>query len=191
MEQVETNNQVEYTQEEKDLAARHKVEPKLIRLLNEIIEERLRRLNECIEQLQFLNKNIDGRLAAPKQTAAEPEPEEPVTQEQPEQEQPAALSIDEQTQERLKSFYKNLDPRTKLAIVTLSEIHCLDGINFQSRLKEGRLIDEIWDDLQSVCLETFHKESDDVIEVAVGVIDQEDIWLCGVWESISMVIQNC
>jgi len=120
-----------------------------------------------------------------------------VTEEQAEeQEQPAELSIDQLTQERLKSYYKNLDPRTKLAILTLSRIQSLDGINFQFHDKEGRLYDEIWDDLESVCIETFHKEPD---HTALGVINSlaaigktdEDVWLAGVWEALRMVIQNC
>lgn len=107
------------------------------------------------------------------------------------QDQPAGLSIDQRTQERIKSFYKNLDPKTKLAIVTMSELQTLDGINFQARQKEGKLIDEIWEDLQDACLEAYHTDSDDVISVAIGAIDKEDIWMAGVWEACRMVTQNC
>ena len=164
MEQVETKNQVEFTQEEKDVAARHKVEPKLVRLLMEIVEEHF----------------------------AEPEPEEIETPEQPEEEQPAELCIDEQTQERLKSFFKNLEPRTKLAIATLNEMQFLDGINFQARKPhEEKLVTAIWSDLESACLETFHKEPDDVAEIAFGTMTSEDVWLAGVWEAVRMVSQNC
>lgn len=106
----------------------------------------------------------------------------------PLQEQP---SIDQQTQERLKAFFKNLDPKTKLAIVTFSEIQSLDGLSFQARQKDVKLIDEIWDDRQTTCLEKYHAEPDDVIAVAVGAIDKEDIWLAGIWEAVRMVLQNC
>lgn len=107
----------------------------------------------------------------------------PKDEEQPEQEQPAELSIDEQTQERLKSYYKNLDPRTKLAIATLFELQSLDGINFQARQKEGKLMDEIWSELESTCVETFHRKPDDIN-------DTEDVWFAGVWEAVRMVIHN-
>ena len=52
MESVETNNQVEYTQEEKGLAARYKVEPKLVRLLDELIEDKLAPPEQAEEQEQ-------------------------------------------------------------------------------------------------------------------------------------------
>ncbi len=39
-------------------------------------------------------------------------------------------------------------------------------------------------------LETYHREPDDVIDVAIGVIDKEDIWVAGVWEAVRMVTQN-
>lgn len=65
-----------FTDEEKQLAEKYKVEPKLVRMIAEIVEERLKRLNECIEQLQILNKNIDERLAAPEETTSEPEQED-------------------------------------------------------------------------------------------------------------------
>lgn len=120
-------------------------------------------------------------------TTAQPqttEPDDTEPQDQPEQEQPAELSVSEQTLERLKGYYKNLDPRTKLAIATLSEIQFLDGINFQARKpREERLITAIWDDLESVCLEIPHSEQSD--------FSSEDVWLAGVWEAVNMVIQNC
>ncbi len=55
-----------FTEKEKDIAARHKFEPKLVRLLNEIVEE----------QLQLINENLDERLVAPEETEAESEQEE-------------------------------------------------------------------------------------------------------------------
>lgn len=170
-------NQNTYTEEETSLAVKYQVEPKTVRLIAEIVSVHTEGINKLIGLMQG------------KKEQAEPEQVEAP-------EQPAELSIDQRTQERLKSFYKNLDPKTKLAILTLSEIQCLDGINFQFSKKEGRLYDEIWDDMQSVCLETFHKEPD---QTALGVIDSvarigepnEDVWLCGVWEAVRMVTQNC
>lgn len=106
--------------------------------------------------------------------------EQPETQEQP-AEKSTELCIDQQTQEKIKSYYKSLDPKTKLAITTLSEIQCLEGINFQISKKEGKLFNQIFDDLENVCLETFHRKPDD---------DAEDIWLAGVWEACRMVLQN-
>ena len=115
----------------------------------------------------------------------------PKDEEQTEQEHPAELSVDQQTQERLKSYFKSLDPKTKLAIVTLFELQSLDGINFQAHQKEGRLMDEIWSDLESTCAETFdRKPDDDVADIPFGINDTEDIWFAGVLESVRMVIHN-
>ena len=110
------------------------------------------------------------------------------TQEQPEQ--PAELCIDQQTQKRIKDFYKNLDPRTKLAIVALSDMQALEGINFQISKKEEKLFNLIFEDLESVCLETFHAEPGDVADIALGTFDSEDVWLAGVWEATRMILQN-
>ena len=168
-----------YTEDEKDLAARYKVEPKLIRMIAEIVGEHTEGINQLIGLMRGKQEPQDSQEPSPTYQQAE-------TQEQPE-----GLCIDQQTQGRIKDFYKSLSPKTKLAIVTLSEIQCLDGINFQISKKEGRLMDEVWDDLQSVCIETYHSEPDDVIDVAIGIIDKEDIWLAGVWEAVRMVTQNC
>lgn len=170
MESLQTQNT--FTDDETSLAAKYKVEPKLVRLIAEIVGEHTAELNELIN------------------LKAEPEQAEP--QEQPaEQEQPEEPCIDQQTQERIKSYFKNLDPKTKLAVIALSEIQFLDGINFQARNKgkgEERLVDLIWADLESNCVETFHRESDDI---AVGRFSSEDVWFCGVWEAVRMVSQNC
>jgi len=144
-----TNN---FTDEEKQLAKRYQVEPRLVRLLKEIVKE------------HFV------------------EPEDTETQAEP-----AELCIDQQTQKRIKDFYKNLDPRTKLAIVALSDMQALEGINFQISKKEEKLFNLIFEDLESVCLETFHAEPGDV---APGTFGSEDIWLAGVWESTRMILQN-
>lgn len=166
-------NQNTYTEGETSLAARFGVEPKLVRLLNEIVQERFRSTNQFIDEQLAKNEAVE-------------------TQEQPEQEQPVELTISEQTQERLKSYYKNLEPRTKLAILTLSEMRCLDGINFQCRKdSKERLCYQIEDDLENVCIETFHKEPDDVADIAFGAMNSEDVWLAGVWEAVRMVLQNC
>lgn len=140
-----------------ELATKYQVEPKLIRLLDELIER---------------------KLAPPEQAEAQ--------EQTAEQEQPEEPCISQQTQERLKSYYKNLDPRAKLAIATLSEIQCLDGINFQARQKEGKLYDDIWYELQKTCIETFHKDfTEGDFDIA-----PDDIWLNGVWEAVRMVLQN-
>lgn len=147
---------VEYTQGEKDLAARHKVEPRLVRLLDKIMEEKLARQSKQ-------------------------EPEEIETQE--ELQEPAELTRDERTQERIVKYYKSLEPRAKLAILALSEIQFLSGINFQSRIeKDKRLFDRIDNDLESTCIEKFHREP--------GDIESEDVWLCGIWQACRMVNQN-
>jgi len=170
MESVQTT-QNQFTDDEKRLAEKYHVEPKLIRMIAEIVSEHTSGITELIELMR-----------GEKRQEAEPEQAEP-------QEQPAEPCIDQQTQERLKSYYKNLEPRTKLAIATLSEIQCLDGINFQARQKEGKLFNEIWSDLESVCLETFHRQPDE--DIPFGITDTEDIWLTGVWEAVRMVLQNC
>ena len=110
------------------------------------------------------------------------------TQEEPEQ--LAELCISQQTMKRLINYYKRLEPRAKLAIIALSEIRCLDGINFQIREKEGKLVELIEEEMEDVCLEVFHNEPGDVADRALGVIDQEDVWLAGVWEASRMIIQN-
>ena len=158
-----------FTEDEKALAEKCQVSPEAVRQITEIVCKD----TKGVQQLIDLVRDRQEQQA-----------------ETQEQEQPTELDIDEQTQERLKSYYKNLDPKTKLAILTLSEIQCLDGINFQISKKEGKLYDQILDDFESVCLETYHSEPDDIIEVAIGVINKEDIWLCGVWEAVRMVTQN-
>ena len=171
MKTLETT-QNNFTDDEKALAEKCQVSPEAVRQITEIVCKD----TKGVQQLIDLVKDRKEQQAEPEQVEAP--------------EQPTELSIDEQTQERLKSYYKNLDPKTKLAILTLSEIQTLDGISFQARDKEGKLFDEIWGDMQSVCIKTFHSEPDDIIEVVTGVIDKEDIWLCGVWEAVSMVTQN-
>ena len=151
-------NQNTYTEEETSLAEKFKVDPKVVRLNPE-----------------YFRKAELGEVE-PEQ-AAEDVAE---TQDQPEQEQPAEPCIDEQTQERLKSYYKNLDPRTKLAVALLYQIQSLDGINFQIRQKKGKLIDTIWASIEDDLIENFHKPE----------IDSEDVWLAGVWEAIRMVSMN-
>lgn len=141
-----------YTEKETHLAEKYKVEPKLIRMIAEIVSEQI--------------------------------------ETQGQEKQTEKLCIDQQTQERLKSYYRSLEPKVKLAITAISEIQALEGINFQLRQKEGRLLDEIWADLESTCLQTFHRESDDVADIAVGTFDSEDVWLCGIWEGCRMVSQN-
>lgn len=233
-----------FTAKEEILAKRHKVEPKLVRLLNDIVYERTQILNDVIddrtrhlsrsidEQLELLNEFIEDRPAKTEPTASEPketdidqinqilkswpkervsflaeslkhppealqeaeeqtEQEESETQDQPEKEQKAEeLCINQQTQERLKSYYKNLDPRTKLAIAALTEIQALEGINFQINIpRKERLCTQIWDDLESACIETFHSKPGDVADIALGVFSSEDVWLARVWEACYMTNQ--
>lgn len=190
---VATEKQVDFTQDEKEIAARHHVEPKLVRLLNEIIEEHVAEDGTAIEQInQILKGWPKERVSFLAESLKNPPDalQKADKAEQEETEQPAEISIDEQTQERLKSFYKSLDPRTKLAILTLSEIQSLEGINFQIRQKEGKLYEDIWYELQKVCIETYHTDPDDVVAVAIGEIDKEDIWLAGVWEAVRMITRN-
>jgi len=72
MNSVETNNQVEYTQEEKDLAAKYKVEPKLIRMIAEIVCEHTAGICELISL--YSGKKKQGS-----------EPEQAETQDQPQE----------------------------------------------------------------------------------------------------------
>jgi len=181
------DNQNTYTEEETSLAAKYHVEPKLIRMISEIVGEHTSEITELSslikgeksQQAETQDRSIEEKLTAPEQV----EPEQPA-----EQEQPAEPCLDQQTQERIKSYYKSLDPKTKLAIATLSEIQCLDGINFQARQKEGKLFNEIWSDLESVCVETFHRQPDE--DIPFGITDTEDVWLSGVWEACRMVLHN-
>lgn len=147
-------------QSEIALAAKYQVKPKLIQLLDELIER---------------------KLAPPEQA----KPEQPAEQEQSEE-----LFIDEQTQERIKSYYKNLEPKAKLAAATLFQIQALDGINFQAKEGKARLTDQLWYDIENTCIETFHRNLDDVAEITLGVFDSEDVWLAGVWEGLRLVNFN-
>jgi len=97
------------------------------------------------------------------------------------QEQLEEITIDQQTQEKIKDFYKNLKPEIKLAIVLLSELQGLDGINFQIRQKEGKLFDDIWSDLESDAKNVFFK-----LENNWGLLN----WLSGVWEAVRMITRN-
>lgn len=165
---------MDFTQGEKDLAARHKVEPKLCRLLDDLIEEKL---------------------------AGQSKPQQPEEIEAPEELQESTeLTISEETQERIVKYFKSLEPRAKLAILTLSEIKYLDGMNFQFKKgTEERLYDRIENDLESVCLETFNSKQGKVPDTALGAINSiarigeidEDSWLNGIWQACRMINQNC
>ena len=92
------------------------------------------------------------------------------------QPQSECMVLMQQTKARLIKFYDRLDRRAKLAIVLLSEIRALDGINFDSRTPRAeRLIDRIDDLLDSACRDPFE--------------DPEEQWAATLYEGLNLVMR--
>ena len=84
--------------------------------------------------------------------------------------------LTDETRQRLLRFYKRVERRTKLAILALTEIRYLEGINFDQGTPRGeKLVDRIDADLEESCLQKFD--------------DPELQWLAGVWQSAQMISQ--
>ena len=103
----ETNNQVRYTQEEKYLAEKYKVEPKLVRMIAEIVCEHTAGICEVI-----------SLYSGKKKQGSEPEQEQPTESD--------SESPGEVAEGMVKQWLLNRDYTTKLAFVILSHYYVGD-----------------------------------------------------------------
>lgn len=140
------------------------------RCLAAATEKVLERLRQCVKpdyEHRVLTRALDIVTAddeAPDQGAG-PEPAD------------EAPSLSESTCERIVKYYAALDRRTKLAIVALTELDGMEGLNFQIRWpKEERLQERIWKDLKASCADPFD--------------NPEDAWVATVWRTCDMIQQG-
>jgi hypothetical protein len=109
-------NQNTYTDEETSLAEKFKVEPKLVRLLKEIAEERLQFLTNCIEQNQRIIRHIEDKLGLEPWQATD-DVAEP-------QEQPAEENHPDTGVPLLDDYYERLSLEAKVAVCGTMDLMC-------------------------------------------------------------------
>ena len=69
---METTQKNQFTDEEKELARRYQVEPKLCRLISEIVREHTKEINQLIRLIQSKSKAEPGAVPAEQQKATSP-----------------------------------------------------------------------------------------------------------------------